>query len=101
MNLCKRLNNEIKEERIDFVKLEEAVSDKDKLGLLKGEFKNVLGSHFVDKASDEDILKMSKLQSKRDSIYQKQEKELRELHKEIDAIHRKYREDDNGICRAY
>jgi uncharacterized protein (DUF2235 family) len=97
MNLCKQLNNEINEEKIDFNKINEAVSDAEKLKLLKGEFKNVLGSHFVDKASDEDILKMSKLVSKRDAIWSKQQKDTHELHKEIDAIHRKYRE-DNGPC---
>lgn len=94
MKLTEQLNNEMNEEKIDFKKLNEAVSDAEKLKLLKGEFKSVLGSHFVDKASDEDILKMSKLVSKRDAIWQKQQKDTEELHKEISAIHRKYREEN-------
>lgn len=91
MNLCEQLNNEMNE-KIDFKKINE-VSDKEKIKLLKGEFKNAVGIHFAEKASDEDLLKMLKLTAKRETAWVKHHKEMKPLHDEIESIHRKYREE--------
>ena len=83
-------------ESFDTTKLNEAVSDEEKLKLIKGEFKNVLGSWIVDKATDEELLELIKLNAKRESAWAKHHKEIEPVNKKIDAIHRKYQ--DNGPC---
>lgn len=84
----------------EFKKIDEAVSDKDKLELIKGDFINVLGSHIVDKASDEDLLELLALTSKRDKAWAKHDKDMKDTNEKINMIYRKYR-DDNGPCGIY